>query len=126
MGMFDNIRCEYPLPDGWKPGDRELQTKDLDCALVTHVITKQGRLLVDMGHDEPVPKEERPYPDDEGLRGFLGSIRHISQYVDSNYHGYLNFYGSEGSGPTFHWHEYRAKFTDGQLVKIDLVEDKRV
>ncbi len=38
---------------------------------------------------------------------------------DANFHGVVNFYGSEG----LIWHEYNAKFTDGQLVGIDLVPD---
>jgi hypothetical protein len=32
----------------------------------------------------------------------------------------LNFYGSEGT----RWHEYNAKFTDGQLVSIEAATDE--
>jgi len=30
MGMFDHVRCEVPLPDGFKG---EMQTKDFACTL---------------------------------------------------------------------------------------------
>lgn len=43
MGMFDYVKCEYPLPDGWKPSGL-FQTKDLECALGTYTITKEGRI----------------------------------------------------------------------------------
>ena len=44
MSLFDYILCEVPLPDGFAG---ELQTKDLGCYLLTHVITKNGRLLLE-------------------------------------------------------------------------------
>ena len=45
--MFDYLRCEVPLPDGFTG---ELQTKDFACDIATHVITKGGRLMLDKGH----------------------------------------------------------------------------
>lgn len=124
MGMFDYIRCEVPLPDGWKP-DGPLQTKDFDCDLVCHVITKEGRLMlerIDAVHE--VPKADRPYPNDDGLLGMCGSIRTETSVHDSNFHGVVNFYSYEGDINVNHqWHEYNAKFTDGQLVGIETVPD---
>lgn len=144
MGMFDYIRCEAPLPDGWEPG--ELQTKDFDCDLVTHVITKDGRLMLErIDETHLVPKEERPYPNDDGLLGMCGMMRTVTSRHDSKFHGVVNFYGSEyrhldgrpaqpkgvshgpdgvkdytTGEPLEHvWHEYNAKFTDGQLVGIE-------
>lgn len=90
MGMFDYIKCEAPLPDGF---DGELQTKDFDCEMTTHIITKDGRLM-------------------------LGSIRRVHKYEDANFHGLVHFYGTDADE---NWHEYNARFTDGQLVRIDLV-----
>ena len=37
------------------------------------------------------------------------------RWIDVQYHGRLNFYGSAGE----EWFEYNAKFTDGFLVKIE-------
>jgi hypothetical protein len=98
--MFDYIRCEVPLPDGWNA--RALQTKDLGRDMAQHVITKEGRLMLAPPYDERI----RCGP------------------VDANFHGMLRFYGSEAlPGGKSRWHEYRAKFTDGQLVGVELVPD---
>lgn len=125
MGMFDRVRCEMPLPDGWVPD--ELQTKDFDCEMVEHLITKDGRLMLDRGHYEEVPLSERPYTDaPEGdLRRLVGSIRRIPKMIDADFHGFVNFYGIEITGyeqgrPIYKIHDYRAKFTDGQLVMIEI------
>ena len=117
MGMYDVIRCEPPLPDGWEPD--ELQTKDFDCEMVVHVITKDGRLMMDRGHNEEVPLAERPYPDAKPgtLASLCGIMRRAPKYEDANFHGIVRFYGIERPGDV--WHEYNAKFTDGQLVSIE-------
>ena len=44
MGIFDTIKCEYPLPDGCT--ETKFQTKDLDPCLETYVLTKDGRLTL--------------------------------------------------------------------------------
>lgn len=59
MGMFDNIRCQIPLPDGFTG---EMQTKDFDCALGTLLIRADGRLMIEDCDWEDVPLEERPKP----------------------------------------------------------------
>lgn len=144
MGMFDYIRCEVPLPDGWQASN--LQTKDFDCAMVEHVITKDGRLMMDIGHDEMVPLAERPSwkaewgfteeaEKEHPWEAMRGCLRHIKKHEDANFHGVVNFYGNETIGyepaqpgdqfrrPIYRWHEYNAKFTDGQLVGIEVVTD---
>lgn len=137
MGMFDYIRCEVPLPDGWSG---ELQTKDFDCEMVTHVISADGRLMLDRGHDEAVPLLERPlwkaeWGDSEAaekehlVSALCGSVRRVPKYIDANFHGVVNFNGLETVGhvpderyangkPIYKRHNYDAKFTDGQLVEI--------
>lgn len=148
MGMFDYIRCEVPLPDGWDGGPSgEMQTKDFDCEMVTHVITKDGRLMLErIDETHLVPKEERPYPDapDTSILSMCGMLRSEKSIHESKFHGVVNFYGSEyrhmddrpatpqgtmhdgenvsdytTKEPLKHiWHEYNAKFTDGRLVEI--------
>jgi hypothetical protein len=44
MGLFDHVRCEYPLPDPTQQ-EREFQTKDLDSLMHHYVITRDGRLI---------------------------------------------------------------------------------
>ena len=98
MGLFDYIVCEFPLPDGFTG---ELQTKDLGCYLLTHVITKDGRLLLE--HVDRIDYE---------LETRTTSRR------DANFHGMLRFYGSQ-EDDAWEWHEYNAKFVHGQLVSIE-------
>lgn len=129
MGMFDYIRCELPLPDGWEAP--ELQSKDFDCEMVTHVISKDGKMMLDRGHNEEAPLLERSMwkaewgtsekaQEDHALEALCGCIRRVPKYVDANFHGHVNFYGHDREK---NWHEYNAKFTDGKLVEIATVPD---
>jgi hypothetical protein len=136
MGMFDYIRCEKPLPDGFAG---ELQTKDFGCEMVTHVITSDGRLMLDDGHNEIVPEEDRPYYGtekwDHPLFKICGSVRRVPKYIDANFHGIVYFGGLETIGfepderwgprgrPIYKGHDYRAKFTDGNLVGIEIGDE---
>lgn len=128
MGMFDYLRCEVPLPDGWT-GD--LQTKDFDCDQTTHVITADGRLLLDRGGAVEVPLAERTYPDESNPSCIIGSMRWVPKLEDANYDGIVHFGGLEVESyrdgdryrPIYKHHDYVAKFTDGQLVGIELDED---
>lgn len=102
MGLFDYVKCEVPLPDRF---DGELQTKEFDCPYMeTYIITKEGRLF----HNKPRYDIDPP----DALCGLR----------DMNFHGVLNFYGydDDTGSPTYKWHEYNAKFTDGQLVSIEI------
>ena len=113
MGMFDNICCEIPLPDGFAG---EMQTKDFDCVLGTLLIRADGRLMIQECDWEEVPLEERPNP----LLPFVGSRRAINKrWRDLDFHGDFRFYGSEGAGGE--WHEYAARFAHGTLESIDVV-----
>lgn len=136
MGMFDYIRCERPLPDGWgQEGSAVgLQTKDFDCEMNTHVITADGRLMLErIDSVEEVPKAERPYPDaEEGtFESICGSIRsNRSLHEAADFHGWVHFGGLETTGyepderygprgrAIYKRHSYRAKFMDGRLVEI--------
>ena len=94
MGMFDYIRSEIPLPDGFAG---ELQTKDFNCDMGLHVIRADGRLILEiLDHTDE------------------------ARHEDANYHGIVRFYGSDEHK---NWHEYLAKFTDGNLVGITIVGD---
>ncbi len=120
MGMFDYIICEATLPDGWQPGKIVFQTKDFDRDLVTHIITKDGRLLlerIDAVHE--VPQSERPYPDADGILGIIGCMRTETSLHESNFHGRFRFYTHDADGNR---HEYEAKFTNGKLDEIVTVE----
>jgi len=49
MGMFDELHCELPLPDG-QPGT-SAQTKSLACTLERYTLSASGRLLRADGSD---------------------------------------------------------------------------
>jgi hypothetical protein len=97
--MYDEIRCEAPLPEGGRTAGVWFQTKSFpDPLMRRYVITHGGKLLDSVGHDlEP--------------------------------EGYVSFYTSdEGSGPTDpavrKWREYRARFVAGQLQSIVRVKQE--
>lgn len=102
MGMYDNLRIEVPLPNGRKPSGP--QTKDFGCLLKTHIITAEGRLMVDETE----------------------MFEHPERMVDSNFHGILHFCDSDGdpNNDTWRFYEYEAKFTDGKLIEITVVTDE--
>lgn len=98
MGMFDEIRCDAPLPDGYDADGVWFQSKSFpDCGLCRYAITKAGRLL-DAANNDLEPE------------------------------GYLNFYTNDppqddSGGRASLWREYRAHFVAGQLRSIVRVAD---
>ena len=100
MGMFDHVKCELPLPDGFNGVG--LQTKDFDRSLAVLTITKDGRLVTD----------NRDWWRDDG------------KPYDLEFDGQFNFYSLEGDpNGGYIWHEYQATFTDGSLVGIEVLTD---
>lgn len=136
MGLFDYLRCEPNLPDGWRPADGLFQTKDLGCGMETHRITADGRLLLTeiVGHED-VPESEWKFRD--AKPGSIEAVWHeaskrrpIRREVETPWHGHVRFYALEvighepadwhpgGKRPVYRSHEYLAKFADGRLVEI--------
>ena len=117
MGMFDYLRVDRQLPDGTDGSTAQFQTKDFECSMVEYQISAEGRLLQPIWHSEEVPKEQRPFPNDEGFLGLAGSMRTVVDRMhDMNHHGIVNFYRWDAAAKKLH--EYNAKFTEGQLVGI--------
>lgn len=130
MGMFDELRCEFPLPDAVVQNE-VFQTKGLECLLDRYTITSDGRLILHQVRYEAVPEEERPYygtPEWErgGLVRSLGCMRAVPVGdVELPFHGDLVFYTSRGTGPDMEWFEYQARFTEGKLQWIRRVKEER-
>ena len=117
MGMFNYLKCNRVMPDGVNGKEHEFQTKDFECSMVEYEISDDGRMLQPIWHSEEVPKEKRPYPNDDGFLGLCGSMKTVVEKMhDMNFHGIVYFYTS--TGPNHDWHSYNAKFTEGQLVEI--------
>jgi len=94
MGMFDTLKCNFPLPNK-EAQDKEFQTKELRCEMDQLEITSGGRLV----------RIKSGYDDEECV-------------LDLNYHDDIYFYTDIGKD----WYEYRAKFNNGQLQTIERVK----
>jgi hypothetical protein len=125
MGMFDYLFIDtnmLPISDeekiiiGDEPG---WQTKDFDNVMTEIYITNDGELKINQWEYEDVPKEERPHPNDDGIKGLFGSVRRSNESLETiPHHGYVRFYSSINR----EWYEFNAKFTDGKLVEIKRVK----
>ena len=119
MGMFDDIRCEYPLPEGSEEHQgRGFQTKDLGCSMARYTITDEGRLV-----------ENRVYYEDHPTRTRWDVIlkRDVPEKVvahradiDQDYHGDVLFYDYwlPEPGGDYVGVEFTARFTNGSVEWI--------
>ncbi|MBA3692102.1 MAG: hypothetical protein H0X49_13130 [Acidobacteria bacterium] len=130
MGMFDYLKCEYPLPDSTVQNET-FQTKSLDKVLGDYTITADGRLILHAVSYESVPEEERPYYDKPEWKKPFGKIcgsltSSPTGDVEIAYHGDVRFYTSVGSRENndYEWFEYQARFTDGKLQWVKRIEQK--
>src|SRR3954466_10375612 len=100
MGVFDNLRCDYELPD--REVQNELfQTKSIRRLMDSYTITQEGKLILHRAwgdKDAPVSDLEIPY------------------------HGEIRFYTSLNDGGEYRSYEYRARFTHGRLDAITSAE----
>jgi hypothetical protein len=132
MGMFDNIKCQYPLPIAGKLEELDVnwakevfQTKDLDNSLANYKISAEGRLIQEVVDEEWIlyTKEEiaelkiKPW---SIVKEVVEKGRHER---DTNYHGIVLFYTSlEYSDSEDIWVEFKATFTNGDLQDVVLLE----
>ncbi len=122
MGMFDNVRLEYPLPDPEAQG-LVFQTKSLDSLLDDFTVTSDGRLILHAVDFETVPEKERPnYGKPEWKHGALsqlmGSIRRVPLGdAEIPYEGDVEIHTSTGSDETgdYRWYEYVIRFEEGRV-----------
>ena len=130
--MFDEIRCEYPLPEsGYRlPPGHTFQTKSLGSRLDNYTITADGRLILHKVRRERVPEEERPYYgtpewEDNPRHRLLGSTRTVPVGDEEiSYHGDIYFYDSFAvrNEPGLMRIEYKARFTEGRLSRIEIAD----
>ena len=121
MSMYDNIRCEYKLPDE-EMQEKEFQTKDLDNFLEDYTITSDGTLIHHTKNYEYVPEEERPYYGKEEwqtkpvvrLMGIIKATPSGDEVV--NYNGALTFYTFKPEAGSLIY--YTASFEDGKLIEL--------
>lgn len=98
MGLFDTVRCEYPLRN---PAHQKLayQTKDLECMLAEYTITRDGRLVLHPG------------------KGFFGS--RAKPDVEFPFHGDVRIYTSlKRPRKREEWIGYQVRFTEGRVQRV--------
>jgi len=110
MGMFDDIKCDAPLPDGHVSAGNWFQTKSLWCCMDKFTITADGKLIFHKRQYETVGDQEiRP-----GVFRPEYKLAHTED-IDMDYHGDVRFCGS---GQDNKFVDYVARFTHGRLEWI--------
>jgi len=114
MGMFDNLRCEYPLP---VDGANELlfQTKDtpVQC-LDLYKIDADGQLW-----HENYDVEDQSDPNAEGFLRLAGCCTRVNQrWEKENFSGVITFYTALDEEDESSWVEFVAEFIDDKLIKM--------
>lgn len=139
MGLYDNLKCDYPLPniDEKKiPQDYEypFQTKSFNCDLENYTITKTGRLIHHTMSYDLLPENERPYWgtsewDEDDMFKMIGCISSESLGdKEYDYTGLVNFYTtlSNKEDNAWEWIEFMAEFDNGQLKRIARINYKKI
>ncbi len=135
MGMFDELKCEYPLPIP-EVQDVIFQTKDTPNQMLDlFVIKADGSLWVEdydiENHSKAAlwlkdhPGEELPDELNNFIDQCAGSMARVNKReVRSSFNGSINFY------EIYHnkWYEFQALFRDGLLVGdiIIITDGKRM
>ena len=96
MGMFDDVRFSYLMPDGFDGSD--YQSKSLESAMDVYEITQLGRLIRLSSRGSF-----------DGIKMPLGDI---------NFKGELNIYTNDGLYPHGVWRDYNLTFVNGTLTVI--------
>jgi hypothetical protein len=113
MGMFDDLRCHYPLPvDG--ANDLHYQTKDLDCQMDAVEIRADGTLW----HEA---YETRVEETDEAPMG-IWIHRDNKRWEHVPLTGEVRFYTSLRREQPSGWIEWSAYFKAGALQQMNLVK----
>lgn len=126
MGMFDEIRCLYPLPlEG--ANTRTYQTKDTPSqGLDNYEIREDGTLW----HEE-YDIEDHSDPNATGIERIFGCCARVNErWEPVDFTGEIRFYdfrrdyddedGSDGEG----WIEWSVYLEHGKVVHLNLIENR--
>lgn len=113
MGMFDYLRCQYPLPvEG--ANALEFQTKDTDAQyLDLYELREDGTLW----HEAYDLRTE----DDESAPLGIYQYRDNPRWEQEPITGEIRFYTSRGNGA---WIEFSAYFAEGKMRELHVIADK--
>jgi hypothetical protein len=108
--MFDDIKCNYPIPDGRVPPGSWFQTKSLYCCLDKFTITAEGWLIFHRRqHQLDGEQEIRP-----GVRFPQYKLTHVED-IDMGYHGDIRISALLLNGS---FADYVVRFTHGNVEGI--------
>lgn len=125
MGMFDYLRCDYPLPEP-EAQEFEFQTKDLDCWLEHFLITDQGQLIRQIAYGDHAANAIIEHHGDiffyetkavleDGSLAYLGG--HDGEWIARNQNG------ERVKAAGIRTYEYQARFTNGKVEWVKRVSD---
>ena len=134
MGMYDNLICEYPLPlplNLMEAKDVDFnkltyQTKNLDNALESYTIRKDGTLWV--------KRYEREYsegdPIAKSIMDKIGKCKILKEWNERIYYtGTIQFYQglqydniNADNWNNDYWIDYQTTFVEGKINKIELLK----
>lgn len=122
MGMFDEIRCLYPLPlDG--ANARTYQTKDTPAQFTDlYEIREDGTLW-----HENYDLEDQSDPTKTGIERIFGMCARVNErWEPVDFTGEIRFYDfvKETLDHADGWIEWSAYFTKGKLVALNLIENR--
>jgi len=133
MGMFDDLRCEYPLPVVGANG-LAYQTKDTPAQyLDLYEIRSDGTLWhqeYDIEDHSKLGKwmaenpGKEPSEEQINLMNIGGCMTRVNKrWVQEHLTGEIRFYTSLGQKHTG-WIEWSADFVEGKLNQLHLIQDK--
>lgn len=122
MGMYDELRCKYPLP---VKGANDLlyQTKDTPSQFIDLYEIRADGTVWRQNYDI----EDRSDPKAEGLERIIGCMTRINKRWEKvkDFNGGIRFYTCLGEQNTG-WIEFSAHFVGGKLKSMDLVAHRPV
>lgn len=117
MGMYDDVRCLYPLPvEG--ANERDYQTKSLDCTLDNYEIREDGSLW-----HENYEIEDHSDPNETGLMRLKGMLARVNKrWEPEPYTGEIRFHDWDRNADPVEL-EFSAYFVDGQLRELHHIKE---
>jgi hypothetical protein len=121
MGMYDYVRCDYPLPVDGANG-LEFQTKDTAAQCLDKYEIREDGTLWHAEYDT----EDRSNPNATGLMRFVGCMTRVNErWVFEPMTGEVRFYSSRtGKYEDGSWVEFSAYFEEGKLRELHTLDDR--
>ena len=118
MGMFDEIRCHYPLPLKGA-NDKVYQTKDTPAQFMDlYEIREDGTLWY-----EDYDIEDHSDPNAKGIKKLFGVLSKVNKrWKQVTITGEIRFYGFKRKDRG--WIEWSAYFENGVIERLNLIENK--